>query len=209
MAEGNQLMTTLQTPDEEPDFEPTSVHEAAIVELRMQQAELVLPQVVPARYRAAEISHPAVTAWADHIITGGNDSLLLPGSVGVGKTHNAYAGLAAVVRGLAAKGISCQPAAATHAGLVDAARPGGEGIDRYLTADLLVLDDLGSAHVTDWNADVLYRVIDTRWAELRPTIFTLNFDPDLLAERVGPRITSRLFGMCRVAEIEGPDRRMQ
>jgi DNA replication protein DnaC len=202
-------MNTLHAPDDEPEFEPSSVHEAPAVELRMEQARQVLPQVVPARYRDAQIGHPEVAAWARDVIAGGDDSLLLPGDVGVGKTYNAYAALTAVVLGLAAKGVSCQPAAVTHAGLSDAARPGGDGIDRYLTANLLVLDDLGSAHVTDWNADVLYRVIDTRWAELRPTIFTLNFDPDLLAERVGARITSRLFGMCRTVLIEGPDRRQQ
>lgn len=191
------------------DFEPTSVHDAPAIDLRIEQANAVLPRVIPARYRDAKVEHPEVAAWVRDVIGGSNESLLLPGDVGVGKTHNAYAALAAVVLGLAAKGIGCQPAAVTHAGLNDAGRPGGDGIDRFMTANLLVLDDLGSAHVTNWNADVLYRVIDTRWAELRPTIYTLNFDPDLLAERVGARVTSRLYGMCRTVLVEGPDRRQQ
>lgn len=205
MEEGNPLMTDTH----EPEFEPTSVHTTPTVQLRLEQAEAVLPQIIPTRYRSAGVENREVAAWAHDAIQEGSDSLLLAGEVGTGKTHHAYGALSLVVRGLAAKGISCQPAAITHAALSAAARPDGEGIDRYLTADLLVLDDLGSAHVTDWNADVLYRLIDTRWAEMRPTIFTLNFDPDDLAARVGQRITSRLFGMCRTVLLDGPDRRQQ
>lgn len=193
----------------EPQHEPTSVHSVDLVEHRMAQAEAVLPRHIPARYHGAAVEDRAVAAWVTETVNGGTGSLLLAGQVGTGKTHHAYAALGAVVRGRAALGESCQPAAATHSGLIDAARPGGEGIDRFLTAGLLILDDLGSAHTTGWNVDVVYQVIDTRWAEMLPTIYTTNFDPDTLSDRLGSRVTSRLFGMCQTVVLNGQDRRMQ
>jgi DNA replication protein DnaC len=189
--------------------EPTSVHSVNTADLRIEQAELVLPEHIPARYRTAHVEDRGVAAWVDQVVNGETGSLLLAGEIGTGKTHHAYAALAAVVRGRAALGQSCQPAAATHSSVVVAARPDGEGIHRFITADVLVLDDLGSANVTIWNVDVVYQVIDTRWAEMLPTIYTTNFDPDTLADRLGARITSRLFGMCRTVILNGPDRRQQ
>lgn len=199
----------MNDPTNEPANEPTSVHSVNIANLRIEQAEQVLPQHIPARYRTASIDNSDVAAWATKTVNGGSGSLLLAGQVGTGKTHHAYAALAAVIRGRAALGKLCQPAAATHSSVIAAARPEGEGLDRFITADLLVLDDLGSANVTAWNVDVVYQVIDTRWAEMLPTIYTTNFDPNTLADRLGSRITSRLFGMCDTVILNGPDRRQQ
>lgn len=189
--------------------EPTSAHSIDVAELRTAQAEQILPRHIPARYQDAAVEHPKVAAWVRSTVEGGSESLLLAGQVGTGKTHHAYAAMAAVVRGRAGLGSACQPASTTHAGLVAAARSDGEGLDRFLTADLLVLDDLGSAYLTPWNIDVTYRAVDTRWAEMLPTIVTSNFDPDTLSDRIGTRVTSRLFGMCDTVVLNGPDRRMQ
>jgi DNA replication protein DnaC len=189
--------------------EPTSVHSVDIAELRTEQARLVLPNHIPARYLDAKVEHPAVADWVAKTIEGTDDSLLLAGTVGVGKTHTGYAALAAVVLGRAARGQSCQPAAVTHTDLCEAVRPDGEGISRLQEATLLMLDDLGAAHVTAWNADAVYRVIDHRWTHMLPTIITSNFDPGTLSAMLGERLTSRLFGMCRTVVLNGPDRRQQ
>lgn len=189
------------------DIKPTSAHSIDVVELRMEQAEAVLPRHIPARYHGYRIEIPEVQAWADAVVDGSTESLLLCGEVGTGKTGNAYAALDYVVRGKAARGISFQPAATTHARLLAAARPEGDGAGRFFTANILVFDDLGSAHITSWNADVVNDLINTRWDELRPTIFTSNLGPDDMAERMDPRIPSRLFGMCRTVVFEGEDRR--
>ncbi|MEU5155604.1 hypothetical protein [Glycomyces sp. NPDC021274] len=189
--------------------EPTSVHLADMAALRLEQVEHVLPEHVPARYRGYRIEHPDITAWADSIIAGGTDSLLLGGEIGTGKTGNAYAALEYTARGLAARGIIPQIAATTHARLLAAARPGGDGVDRFFTARLLVLDDLGATHITSWNSGVVEDLVNTRWDDLLPTIFTSNLGPTDMAERMDPRIPSRLFGMCRTVVLNGPDRRMQ
>lgn len=190
------------------DMKPTSAHSIDVVELRMEQAEAVLPRHIPARYLGYQIELPEIQEWADDVINGSTDSLLLCGEVGAGKTGNAYAALGYVVRGKARRGIAFQPAATTHARLLADARPDGAGTDRFFNADLLVFDDLGAAHITSWNADIVNDLINTRWDELRTTIFTSNLGPDDMAERMDPRIPSRLFGMCRTVVFEGDDRRM-
>lgn len=189
--------------------EPTSVHEADMAALRLEQAELILPDHIPARYRGYEIEHPAIKQWADDVINGSTDSLFIGGGIGTGKTGNAYAALQYVVRGLAKHGVLKQIAATTHARLIDAARPGGAGVDRFFTTELLVLDDLGATHITSWNSGVVEDLINTRWDELLPTVFTSNLGRSAMAERMDPRIPSRLMGMCRTLLIEGTDRRQQ
>lgn len=190
-------------------IEPTSVYEADMAALRREQAELILPDHIPARYRGYQVEHPEILAWADDVIDGSTESLMIGGEIGTGKTGNAYAALQYVVRGLAAKGLLKQIATTTHARLLNDARPGGEGTDRFFAAELLVLDDLGATHITSWNSGVIEDLINTRWDDLRPTIFTSNLSPAAMAERMDPRIPSRLFGMCRTVILNGPDRRQQ
>lgn len=196
MDEGNPMTT-----------EPTSAVSVDIAEIRSEQAREILPRHIPARYRNAKVTDANVAVWVDDVVEGGTDSILLAGSVGVGKTYHGYAALAAVVLGKAARGESCQPAAITHGDLCAAVRPEGDGIDRVLNAGVLLLDDLGAAHTTAWNADAVYRVIDHRWAEMLPTIVTSNFDPGTLSAQLSERVTSRLFGMCRTVALAGQDRR--
>lgn len=193
----------------DPSNEPTSSHNADMAALRREQAEQILPDHIPARYRGYQIEHPDVQAWADDVINGSTDSLLIGGEIGTGKTGNAYAALQYVVRGLAARGIVRQIATTTHARLLDAARPAGTGVDRFFTAHLLVLDDLGATHITSWNSGVIEDLINTRWDNLLPTIFTSNLSPAAMAERMDPRIPSRLFGMSRTVVLLGADRRQQ
>ena len=52
--------------------------------------------------------------------------------------------------------------------------------------DLLVLDDIGSEKVTDWVMDVMFRVIDGRYRQKKPTLFTTNYSPTGLLNRFLP-----------------------
>ena len=81
-----------------------------------------------------------------------------------------------------------------------------------MRAELLVLDDLGAERVTDWVEETMNLIVNTRYSERRPTVFTTNYrdaddreDPDALLVRVGFRIYSRLREMCEFLEYEGPD----
>lgn len=177
---------------------------------RTQQAEQMLAALIPARYADAVADHPTVEGWAETVSTGDEHrSLLLVGDIGTGKTHQAYGALRLAAMLAAERGEVITPAAITHADLNDEVRPGGEGLNRFLAADVLLLDDLGATHVTAWNADAAYRLIDHRWAHQLPTILTSNLAAADITAVLGPRLTSRLVGMCKRVALTGADRRQQ
>jgi DNA replication protein DnaC len=80
-------------------------------------------------------------------------------------------------------------------------------------ADLIVLDELGRERATDWRDEVLHLVVNARYSNRRPTIFTTNFDvgeiedPDALQVRVGLRVYSRLQEMCEILNLDAADYR--
>jgi len=80
--------------------------------------------------------------------------------------------------------------------------------------EALVLDELGASKPTDWVRDTMMQIIGTRYNERRLTIFTTNYtdarrqpSEETLEDRVGVRLRSRLYEMCRTVIIEGEDYR--
>jgi DNA replication protein DnaC len=74
-------------------------------------------------------------------------------------------------------------------------------------ARLLVLDDLGSERPTGWVQERLYALLNTRWDEMLPTVYTSNFDPMALEGVIGSRSASRVLGTCLTINVDGPDHR--
>ena len=97
-----------------------------------------------------------------------------------------------------------------------------------------MLDDIGSSKPSLWALETVGHVLNTRYNEKRVTLLTTNFldaetaangaapapSPrvvgmrpptieDSLTERVGKRIRSRLYEMCRTVEISAPDYRKE
>ena len=81
--------------------------------------------------------------------------------------------------------------------------------ERYLTCDLLIMDDLGTEVVNQFTLSCLYNIINTRLAAEKPTIISTNLGEDALQERYNDRITSRLLGEYRPLIFVGQDIRMQ
>ena len=84
-----------------------------------------------------------------------------------------------------------------------------------MDAELLVLDDLGAEKPSEWVEETMNLIVNTRYNERRPTIFTTNYedlpddtDLDSLKVRVGFRLHSRLHEMCEFLEYDGGDYRM-
>ena len=86
---------------------------------------------------------------------------------------------------------------------------------RYVSADLLVLDDMGKARLSAWGISQVFRVIDGRWAGHRPTVFTSQHG---LAEwgevaaasgaETAKACVSRVFGCCDLVRFDGSDGRV-
>ena len=83
-----------------------------------------------------------------------------------------------------------------------------------MTAELLVLDDLGAEKTSEWVEETMNLIVNTRYNEQRLTIFTSNYpdipdetDPNALLFRIGHRMRSRLHEMCEFKELDGADYR--
>ena len=144
--------------------------------------------------------------------------LMLIGPPGIGKTHIAVSVLQHVIRRTGARGLYYDTRAllrdirstynpVLHMAEMDVIRP-------VMEAEVLVLDDLGAERLTDWVEETMSLIVNTRYNERRPTIFTSNYEdiPDegemnSLLVRVGFRLHSRLKEMCEFLEYDGPDYR--
>ena len=73
---------------------------------------------------------------------------------------------------------------------------------------LLFIDDIGAEKMTEWVAETFYLILNYRYNEMLPTIFTSNLSPSELAERIGDRIVSRIIGSSDVIKLDGEDRRL-
>lgn len=88
----------------------------------------------------------------------------------------------------------------------------------YSDAELLVLDELGASKPHPWVTDVLYNLLNTRYNRERITVATTNFEDQIrpgsgeretLEERIGYRLRSRLYEMCRIVPLQGEDYRKE
>src|ERR1700758_5340364 len=160
--------------------------------------------------------------------------LLLMGPSGGGKTHLAVAALKELIqRGHG--GLFCDYRELLKE-IQASYNPASESTEMRIlepirTAEILVLDDLGANKPSDWVRDIVAVVLNARYNENRTTIITTNYldNPvsegeatrlpsgklvpptreDSLEQRIGTRIRSRLFEMCRTVEIYAPDFRRE
>lgn len=166
---------------------------------------------VPRRYATARPTQIA-TAWAQSVVTNPDDtrSLLIVGPTGTGKTHYAYS----VLRAVAETGHAARWAAYTAADLYASLRPrtGRDSeaeFEKIADTDVLFIDDLGAAKLTEWTEEVTYRLINHRYEQCKPGIFTSNVPPGQLRDALGERIASRLVEMCERVTLKGDDRRKE
>lgn len=74
-------------------------------------------------------------------------------------------------------------------------------INKYKTCHLLLLDDFGTTIPSEWMYQVIYTIINYRYEQLLPTIFTSNLDLNALSEFFKDgRIPSRIERMGKVVK---------
>lgn len=92
-----------------------------------------------------------------------------------------------------------------------------EILEMYFRLDLLILDDFGVGKISDWNLEIMYQLLNTRYNGSRPTIVTSNYSLEELPQRMrtpndditGKRIASRLSEMCVSVSLGNVDRRLR
>ncbi len=72
-------------------------------------------------------------------------------------------------------------------------------------SELLVLDDLGTESATAWAQEKLYQLINYRYNNEFPTVFTTNRRLDALDERIQSRLGDRV--LCKIVDVGARDYR--
>lgn len=154
----------------------------------------------------------------------GGESLLIWGEPGNGKTHLA----AAICHTLKARGYvsvfqSVPELLERIKGTFNRSSRESEKeiMDALRDCDLLVLDDIGAEKISDWVLDVMFRIIDGRYRQKKPTLLTTNFSPMELLNRFMPakpsveqemsakRIHDRIIEMNVIVENSSSSYRME
>lgn len=143
--------------------------------------------------------------------------LLFMGSVGVGKTHLAVS----ILKALTERGFTCL--FYEFGALLKEIQNSYNSISQtselkvlqpVFDAEVLVLDEIGASKPTDWVRDTMAHIISTRYNDQKLTIFTTNYlderkadREETLEDRIGVRLRSRLFEMCKTVSLDGTDYR--
>jgi DNA replication protein DnaC len=170
-----------------------------------------------------------IESWANQYPLD-RSGLLLIGPSGVGKTHLSVAAL----KQLTQKAVHClfcdyrellkkiqnsyNPSVQTTE--LDLLRPTFE-------TEVVLLDDLGAVKPSEWVWDTVSLILNARYNEKLTTIITSNFldgpsagaermdgprraaREETLGDRIGERMRSRLFEMCRLVLVNGKDYRQK
>ncbi len=85
-------------------------------------------------------------------------------------------------------------------------------LDRILSYDLLLIEDLGAQRNTSYMMEHIYAVIDGRYKTGKPMVITTNLDPACLngtSDEAWRRIFDRILERCYPIEFTGDNRRTE
>ncbi len=153
--------------------------------------------------------------------------LLFIGPCGVGKTHLAVAILQELIQKKEARCIfydfrdlirEIQSTFGPESALSES-----DILNPVFQAEVIVLDELGAKRTTAWVEETVFYIVNYRYNHKKVTLFTTNYadteaeadtrdsfykkGEDNLISRIGERLRSRIYEMCKVVEMEGQDYR--
>ena len=189
-------------------------HERKMAPVReMQQYSLVDQRFFESTFDQFKPQTPADTRifnicqyYVEHfdVMKKNGEGLLFYGSVGTGKTFAANC----IANALMEKGI---PVLVTSIVRLTAGKFGDE-LNELLTkmneADLLVLDDLGTERNTEYKAEQVFSVIDTRYSARKPMIITTNLPTFETNDIQRKRVFDRIQETCKPVMFSGKSKRM-
>jgi len=155
--------------------------------------------------------------------------LLLIGPSGVGKTHLSVAAIKELIK----KGVHClfcdyrellKQIQNCYNPSVQATEL--EVLQPVFETEVVFIDDIGAVKPSEWVWDTVSIILNTRYNNALTTIITSNFldgpprkagmpaaqavsTDDTLGDRLGERMRSRLFEMCRLVQVDGKDYRQR
>ncbi len=155
--------------------------------------------------------------------------LLFLGPCGVGKTHLAVAIIQELIEKKGAQCYFCDFRELIRniqsSYTPDSTLTESNILEPIFESDVLVLDELGAKRTTAWVEETVFYIINNRYNNKKLTIFTSNYldteeeedtrDPyfkkggETLVDRIGVRLRSRLYEMCKIVEMWGKDYRKE
>lgn len=137
-----------------------------------------------------------------------SDSLFFFGGTGLGKTHLS----SAIAERLLSRGVLvAYDSVSNYLRRLENERFGRSSdntMDLLLSADLVILDDLGSEYKSSFNDSAVYDILNSRINYSLPTIISTNLSFKELGSRYNERIFSRLGGAFIPVEFVGKDIRL-
>ena len=139
---------------------------------------------------------------------GMGSGIFMIGATGLGKTHLSLS----IANELIKKGFSVVynsvPELVRKLNSEQFGKVEGDTMQIINDCDLLILDDLGSEHSTEYSASLVYQLINSRLSRNKPVIASTNLNENEIKNRYQDRIWSRLFSM-RVLLFYGTDNRLK
>ncbi len=142
--------------------------------------------------------------------TPGDESIMMSGNTGLGKTHLSLAIAERVIR----KGFAViYDSAVNILGNIEdehfSYEHSRKTLDAVLSTDLLILDDLGTEYDTKFCNSMIFNIIDTRINRKKSTIISTNLNLGDISKRYERRIASRLSANYTQIQFSGEDVRLQ
>ena len=147
--------------------------------------------------------------------------LLFMGRPGVGKTHLGVGIIKCLIRD---KSVAClfRPFPELLKEIQNSYNPVSKASELsllapVLDAEVLFLDELGAQNPSSWVRDTVGYILNHRYNENKVTILTTNFPDetagttarkgisDSVTDRIGERMRSRLYEMCKTVKMVGSD----